>query len=584
MWDILMLQLDLCILAYQLHSQSLIWPADPYYEQLLKHGEGTGRRRQEFIAEVATNFKSPRTGTVQLPNPNAVYRGPGACMGWGETNPTLDPIISDYDRINPWRPCFVRPLRHRDPWLVYNAPTVITSRIGRVLVAKWTGSPYVANSQRVLDELTAAQQGQPARLQPPANAQDWLYCFEGATGADTTHDSDKRWPAWSLMGFVLVRQGAAPQNYDVHIAFRGSRSGKLRPTQAGARKGNPDWVTDLQLLTDPVTDRDISQLGKVARGFGESLKMTLPTIMGCLDHIHAQKNGPPGNIYVTGHSLGGALACHFASAVILGRQYAYTNPRGAMSANVRAWPWRNMTVATFGSPAVGDAAFSRALSPVHCTRVWILADPITTVNPAGHVGTSVCLAPPPTDTLSPGQRHDPEIIRKYVAQEYQQYVTQQQQANAGFVPVYIPPAFASPTDQPWKYFHDCLAMVGHLRFLQNYTPADVFKDYIPNLTTYLQILVRVLGQRSLDAQQAAGELPGIIAALSPNPQPATATAYYTSLETAWNGANHLRNYDDRLHGYIGLCLYLATCTKGQVGQLFLLPPPDGALKTALYRF
>jgi hypothetical protein len=386
------------------------------------------------------------------------------------------------------------------------------------------------------------------------------------------------------MGFVLVKQGAAAQNYDVHITFRGSRSGKLRPTEAGARKGNPDWVTDLQLLTDPVTDRDISQLGKVARGFGESLKMTLPTIMWCLDHIHTQKNGPPGNIYVTGHSLGGALACHFASAVILGRPYAHTNHRGAMPADVRNWPWRKMAVATFGSPAVGDAAFSRALSPVHCTRVWILADPITTVNPIGHVGNSVGLAPPPSDTLSPGQRHDPETIRKYVALEYQQYVTQQLQGNANFVASYTPPPFASVPDQPWIYLHGCLALVGHLRFLQNYTPADVFKDFIPNLTTYLQILVRVLGQRSPDAQQAAGQLPAIIAALSANPQPATVTAYYTALETAWNGANHLRNYDDRLHGYLGLCLYLATCTKGQVGQLFLLPPPDGPLKTVLYGF
>jgi len=40
----------------------MIWPMDPYYEQLLKHSGKTkkrGRRRQEFNAEVLTTFKTP---------------------------------------------------------------------------------------------------------------------------------------------------------------------------------------------------------------------------------------------------------------------------------------------------------------------------------------------------------------------------------------------------------------------------------------------------------------------------------------------------------------------------------------------
>src|SRR5262249_35390295 len=118
-WDEHLRELDLCILAYQLHNQTLIWPTDPYYEQLLKQspslsearGEDVtrdaGRRRQEFVAEVTKTFSLTRQlQAVPRPNANAAYHGPGECMGWAETNFTLDPIISEYDRINPWRPCF----------------------------------------------------------------------------------------------------------------------------------------------------------------------------------------------------------------------------------------------------------------------------------------------------------------------------------------------------------------------------------------------------------------------------------------------------------------------------------------------
>src|SRR5215472_4045820 len=136
-WDERLRELDLCILAYQVHNQSLIWPMDPYYEQLLKQSRSlseargedittdAGRRRQEFMAQVVSTFSS-RYRTVQPPKANADYHGPGACVRWADSNATLDPIISEYERIDPWRPCFVRPLRHQEPWLVYNAPTELT--------------------------------------------------------------------------------------------------------------------------------------------------------------------------------------------------------------------------------------------------------------------------------------------------------------------------------------------------------------------------------------------------------------------------------------------------------------------------
>ena len=574
-WDERLRELDLCILAYQLHSQSLIWPTDPYYEQLLKEKllktlatplpddeitTDKGRRRQEFIAEVRRTFVHARTGTVQPPNANADYRGPGACMGWAETNSTLDPIISEYERINPWRPCFVRPFRHKEPWLVYNAPSAITDRIGRVVVARWRRSPsagpYDANANPttdiVLDELT----GQQPRLNPPQqNAQDWLYCFEGGTGADPSK-ATSRYVAWGLMGFVLAshRAAAQPPQYDVHIVFRGSRSGKLRPGEARIGKGgNPDWVTDLQILsvkTEPV----ISQPGKVATGFAESVKQTLPTIMQCLDDIHTRKNGAPSRIVVAGHSLGGALAGDFASAVTLGNSYGYTNAQGKMPANVRSWPWGNMTVTTFGAPAMGNMKFREEFDvSVGCKRIWVLADPITTVNPVGHLGTDIRLVPPLSDHLSPGQRHDPETIRTYVAKRYQKLAH----------PNYLAPATTNPTtdaNRPWAYFSNCSAMLANLTTRPGYATADVFKDFIPNLVTYFQILGQVLsgGSRSQAAQKAAADLVEIVKALNKNQQQPT----YADLETAWKGAKDLLAYSPKLHRYVGLCLYLAARSVG----------------------
>ena len=98
MYDELLLELDLCILAYQVHSQSLIWPTDPYCEQLLKRAGGDESRRRRFRAEIRATFSVGRNVTP----PAGDYRGPGCCIKWAQDNTILDAIISQYDRINPW--------------------------------------------------------------------------------------------------------------------------------------------------------------------------------------------------------------------------------------------------------------------------------------------------------------------------------------------------------------------------------------------------------------------------------------------------------------------------------------------------
>jgi hypothetical protein len=246
-----------------------------------------------------------------------------------------------------------------------------------------------------------------------------------------------------------------------------------------------------------------------------------------------------------------------------------------MPDNVRTWPWGNMTVTTFGAPAVGERTFMEQFDvSVGCKRIWVLADPITAVNP-WHVGTNICLAPPLNDVLKPGERHDPETIRRYLVKEYQQ----ERQRPNNLPPTYIPPATNDPrndADRPWAYFSNCSAMLANLTTRPGYATAQVFKDFIPNLATYFQILRQVLsgGSRSQAAKSAATDLVGIVTAL--NQAQANAGLYYTAVEAAWNAANNLRTYSPKLHGYVGLCLYLAACSQGPPQ-----PQPQGALAAVL---
>ena len=170
--------------------------------------------------------------------------------------------------------------------------------------------------------------------------------------------------SWGILGFVLARTitdvemgslSADPNNpqevaYDIYVVFRGSRSGHLRFGKAeSAKRGNPDWVTDLEYL-EFIEDKDINVAGRCSRGFRTSLKQTLPNIVLCLQEIHAVKKKAPRSIYVTGHSLGGALAAHFLSAMVLGQKYGPHGGGVNMPNELRAWPWDAVGITTFGAP------------------------------------------------------------------------------------------------------------------------------------------------------------------------------------------------------------------------------------------
>src|SRR5258708_34040652 len=106
-----------------------------------------------------------------------------------------------------------------------------------------------------------------------------------------------------MMGFGLARtvtdvevklSTAVVENpqalgYDIYIVFRGSRSGQLRPKEAGWKeKGNPDWVTDFD-LNKVVSDLEISAQGSGCRGFRTSIRSMLPTVVKAMTAINASK-------------------------------------------------------------------------------------------------------------------------------------------------------------------------------------------------------------------------------------------------------------------------------------------------------
>jgi Lipase (class 3) len=255
------------------------------------------------------------------------------------------------------------------------------------------------------------------------------------------------------------------------------RLGEARKEKAG----NPDWVTDLELLRF-ISDPDINPQGSAARGFRTSIKQTLPNVLTCLREIHRLKNGPPRSIYVTGHSLGGALAVDFASAVLLGTRYGPDGLGQSMPDEIKIWPWRATRVMTFGSPAVGDVNFQKAFDEVVlCNRVWVYKDVVTLQFsdsvvglplPGSVVGEGHHLKPGIGHNVGPMEAHDPRFIRRFLVRHRKSKGADLTgtPANTG----------KEELSEPWKVFDSCLGAFNHMKAaLDSYvlnTPS--FKDLV----------------------------------------------------------------------------------------------------------
>jgi len=372
--------LDLSVLAYQLHCQSLVWPIDPFYE------ERAATTRPELMASIRAWAGRKGPAQVAARAGLTAYRGPGVLEGI-EDNATHDPIIYDYSRLHPWSNAL---MNASGSWTEYQTPRAITGRIRDVFVSAkeiGTGTPVLVPVALGRDDRDA-------------DAADVLCAFEGGTG-------DKGEPgqphSYSLMGFVLARETGA--SWDLHIAFRGSRSGSAEravsqalSTQAAA--GNPDWITDLGWANVPAAD--ITATGGVSRGFARSMQSILPGAFQCLSKVAELKGAQaPNSIYVTGHSLGGGLAQHFASAVLLGDAYGPGGEGPSMPAALSAWPWKQLKLVTYGAPRAGDYEWAVKLSRDALDSQFFDPGPVATSDGAGQVAVDPSIAARLSDASRP---------------------------------------------------------------------------------------------------------------------------------------------------------------------------------------
>lgn len=416
--------LDLCVLAYHLHAQTMIWPLDPYMEQV---AAAMTDRRDTFMRETHRYF-DPSKGP---------YRGPGAAAGW-RSNVLLDPLISRYSRLYPWRGVFVKAepqsVLEGKTWLWHNTPAAITSRIRDVSMAAYpsNGNPFDYQDARLIARIPPLPGPRPIATRPGGAGDDRLYGFEGATGSILGSPG-----SWSLMGYCLAEAKGAGA-YDVHIVFRGSRSGAMARAfsagmtsgsrtfavrardQSGERhvvlpgatrheaRGNGDWVTDLDLF-ETVADPEITIQGNASRGFSAVIKSCIPNIKKCLAAIHTAFNQAPDAITVTGHSLGGALAAQFSSAMVCGSVHG---PFGSkLPAPLDTWPWRSVRVYTMSAPVVGnDRFYTTYNSRLVTQRVNLGLDPVTNERRHYHVGARVHLAQTPNS--SAGSSHELFNVRR----------------------------------------------------------------------------------------------------------------------------------------------------------------------------
>ena len=150
-------------------------------------------------------------------------------------------------------------------------------------------------------------------------------------------------PSTDTQAFVAVRREEGGTGFAV-LCFRGTQ--QLR-----------DWVTNINCETQPISDPngDAGIVGNMHKGFHDAYKSVEESIA---DRLGGTEDLP---LYITGHSLGGALAV------------------------VATWYQSSQRLAacyTFGAPKVGDDQLQgRFKTPIY--RVVNAADPVPFVPPSG---------------------------------------------------------------------------------------------------------------------------------------------------------------------------------------------------------
>jgi triacylglycerol lipase len=166
------------------------------------------------------------------------------------------------------------------------------------------------------------------------------------------------------------------------VSFKGTTSMRNMQTSiqiyherlAGVVPTNIDGVDETARLED-LFGRSYAQ-AKVHKGFAVAYRSVAPQVMTAVQQLLVRKRRP---VFLTGHSLGGALAtlCSLDVWIKLGLSR------------------REISVSTFGSPRVGNDAFRhiyKSTVPLHW-RIVVIPD-VVTKHPKGgykHVGKKVTL-------------------------------------------------------------------------------------------------------------------------------------------------------------------------------------------------
>ncbi len=400
-------QIELCIMSYHLFAQSVLWPLDPWYETC---GSKEARTR--------------RMAAVRALLANSCWvegvRGPGLACGFRDDEGRLDPILCRYKgRLKPW----TRGLQFDGgKYILFEPNRPISRQIAATRICRFVPDKDPSGLWTITPPKQLMEYGvETFKLETNHDAigNDLLVAFEGGHGV---HGPGMD-ALWSMMGFVLRQE--TETGYDVHIVFRGSRSGDAvrAATQALRGKGNADWVTDMDNKKE-IKHPFISEAAGVGRGFGNALVTGLPTLLKAL--LEVTKSDPPDQIFITGHSLGGALATLLAFSIAHGH---FGETVGAMF-ELKKWPWKSLQVYTFSAPAaISDTAaklLDKGLNPdfggMRFERVKVASDPITTFKMQKHVGRKTSLPGEGRKKLNTA-RHEPMAVLnslvRYLGSDYE---------------------------------------------------------------------------------------------------------------------------------------------------------------------
>ena len=291
----------------------------------------------------------------------ARYAGPGVVGGLGSTNDTLDPILTNYVQIRPRDPAWSA---DGAAFIAFKAPGYVVDAIRYVDVSAYdrTWQDYTPQGLASVEEVCRHGDGT-----------DHLIAFEGGTGSVNGSAA-----AWSLMGYVLKRTRANGK-YDLHIVFRGSRSGN--PVRAAAKaangpfngpEGNADWISDMG--TKLVVDDYFG--GEVSVGFAGALRRCAAALNAALWAMHS-KYGAPESIQVAGHSLGAALASLFCGAVARGTWGEW------LEKWLDSWPWKGIQGYFYALPPTGSEAYAAAFDGAlgdRTTAPYVKGDPVVEIS------------------------------------------------------------------------------------------------------------------------------------------------------------------------------------------------------------